>query len=180
MKEFWLDMGYYFSQIWVGWNVKAPLAIMTGFYSGYLNGDWLMFIVFCLMTLFDVLLGSWLALKRRCFDPRLFGKWVLKVLVHFAVILVVAVCIKSILAPLGVKFPLLDLFLGFLICTEGLSVLKNMRRLGWPVPKAAVRIVAGLQSEADRKAAAFFKRPENDRRGKAKPDSDASGKAYEE
>ena len=182
MKEFWADAGYHFSQIWAGWTIKAPLSVLAGFYSGFLNGDWFMFITFCCMTFLDVMLGSWLAVKRRRFDPRLFGKWVVKVLVHFAVIFIVGVCIRSILVPIGSHFPLLDLFLGLLICTEGLSVLKNMRRLGMSVPRLATRILTGVQDKAEKKATDFFSQPENDRRRAPMPEpcGEPGGKAYDD
>ncbi len=115
--------------------------------------------------------GPWLAVTRRRFDVRLFGQWVIKVGTHFLVILIVGLSIRSVLEPLGVQFPLLDLFLGMLICTEGISILKNMRRLGLPVPKIAARMLADIQDKAEQRAALFFSRPENDRRKTPRPES---------
>ena len=86
-------------------------------------------------------------------------------------IFVVGLAIRSILEPLGISFPLLDLFLGMLICTEALSILKNMQRLGLPVPKLATRILADVQEKAERKATDFFSRPENDRRRRPRPET---------
>ena len=169
MKEVWLQANYYFSQIWDGWLIKILLAAVPGFYSGHLNGDWALLLIFSAMIFVDLIFGTWLAIKRRAFDVRLFGRWVVKVGTHFFVILIVGLSIRSILEPLGVRFPLLDLFLGMLICTEGLSILKNMRRLGLPVPKLAIKLLTDAQDKAEGKAADFFRRPDNDRRRSPRP-----------
>ena len=127
MRELTFQIGYYLSQIFAGWSFKVPVSAAAGFYAGHLGGDWVLFLIFCLMMAVDLLFGSCLAFKRRRFDPRLFGRWVIKALTHFAVIVIVALAAHSILGPLQINFPLLDLFLGPLICTEALSTLKNMK-----------------------------------------------------
>ena len=141
-----------------------------------------MLLIFSAMIFVDLIFGTWLAAKRRRFDVRLFGRWVVKVGTHFFVILIVGLSIRPVLEPLGIKFPLLDLFLGMLICTEGLSVLKNMRRLGLPVPKMAIKLLTDAHEKAERKAADFFSRPENDRRRSPRPEpcGPATGDAYDE
>ena len=123
------------------------------------------------MIVIDLLFGTWLAIRRERFDLRLFGRWVVKVGTHFFVIFIVGLAIRSILEPLCISFPLLDLFLGLLICTEALSILKNMQRLGLPVPRLATRLLADMREQAEAKAAVFFSRPENDRRKQPRSDS---------
>lgn len=182
MKELWFQATYFFSQIWAGmWPVKAPLSLAVGFYSGHLGGDWVLLLVFSAMIVTDLAFGTWLAVKRRRFDLRLFGRWVVKVGTHFFVIAVVGVTIRSILGPLSLNLPLLDLFLGLLICTEALSILKNMRRLGLPVPKLAVKLIGDVQTKAEQKVDNFFNRPENDRRRpRPEPGPEPAGKAYDD
>ena len=171
MKEVWFQANYYFSQIWDGWPIKILLAAAPGFYSGHLGGDWALLLIFSAMIAIDLVFGTWLAIKRRAFDVRLFGRWVVKVGTHFFVILIVGLSIRSVLEPLGVRFPLLDLFLGMLICTEGLSILKNMRRLGLPVPNLAIKLLTDAQDKAEQKTADFFSRPDNDRRRSPRPET---------
>jgi toxin secretion/phage lysis holin len=179
MKEIWAQSNYYFSQIWNGWMLKVPLSTVAGFYTGHLGGDWVLLLVFSAMIFVDLVFGTWLAIKRKLFDVRLFGRWVVKVGTHFFVIFVVGLAIRSILEPLSIDFPLLDLFLGMLICTEALSILKNMQRLGLPVPKLATRILADIQDKAEQKATDFFNQPENDRRKSPREETgrDAGGKS---
>ena len=164
MKEVWFQAGYYFSQIWDGWMFKIPLATVAGFYTGHLSGDWVLLLIFSAMIGIDLIFGTWLAVRRQRFDVRLFGRWVVKVGTHFFVIFIVGLAIRSILEPLSISFPLLDLFLGMLICTEALSILKNMQRLGLPVPRLAINLLTEAREKGEQKAADFFKRPENDRR----------------
>lgn len=184
MKELWFQVNHYFSQIWAGWPIKLPIAALGGFYTGYLGGDGRLVLAFLAMIVIDLLLGTWLAVRLRRFDVRLFGRWVLKVGTHFAVILIVGVAIRAVLEPMGIKFPLLDLFLGLLICTEALSIVKNMGRLGLPVPRLATKILTNIQQAGDRKAAEFFSQPQNDRRRRPRPEAEAvpcpEGKAYDE
>ena len=171
MKELAIQIAYYFSQIWTGWSVKMPFALVTGLYTGYLGGDWLLFLIFFFMVGLDLCLGTCLAIRRKRFDPRLFGLWVVKVLTHCTVIVIVGLAVKSLLGPLSINFPLLDLFLGLLICTDALSILKNMQRLVLPVPRLATRLLADMREQAEAKAAVFFSRPENDRRKQPRSDS---------
>lgn len=183
MKELWFQATYFFSQIWADmWPVKAPLSLAVGFYSDYLGGDRGLLLIFSVMIAVDMFFGSWLAIKLRRFDVRLFGRWVVKVLTHFTIIGVVGATIRSILGPLSLNFPLLDLFLGLLICTEALSILKNMRRLGLPVPKLAAKILTNVQTRAEQKVDNFFNRPENDRRKRPRSDPcpEPTGKAYDD
>jgi toxin secretion/phage lysis holin len=183
MKELWVQASYFFSQIWAGMlPVKAPLSLALGFYSGYLGGDWLLLLVFTAMIVIDLVFGTWLAIRRQRFEVRLFGRWVVKAGTHFFVIAVVGVAIRSILEPLSISFPLLDLFLGLLICTEALSVLKNMKRLGLPVPRLAARILTDAQGKAEKLAEDFFSRPENDRRRRPRAELDPApgGKAFDD
>ena len=180
MKELWMQSTYYFWQIWDGWMLKVPLATVAGFYTGHLGGDWVLLLIFSAMIVIDLVFGTWLAIRRRHFDVRLFGRWVVKVGTHFFVIFIVGLAIRSILEPLSIGFPLLDLFLGMLICTEALSVLKNMQRLGLPVPRLATRMLTDIQGQAERKAADFFSQPGNDRRKMPRPETcGKSGKAYD-
>jgi toxin secretion/phage lysis holin len=181
VKEVWAQANYYFSQIWDGWALKVPLATLAGLYTDHTGGKWALLVIFSGMIAVDLFFGTWLAAKRRCFNVRLFGRWVVKAGTHFFVIYIVGVAVRSILEPLGISFPLLDLFLGMLICTETLSVLKNMRRLGLPVPRLATRILTDVQDKAERKAADFFSRPENDRRRSPRPETGGhSGGAYDD
>lgn len=168
MKELWAQSSYYFSQVWEGWPIKILLVAVPGLF-GRLGGDWELLLIFSVMVAIDLILGTWLAIKRHRFEMRLFGRWVVKVGTHFFVIFIVGLSIRSILEPLSIGFPLLDLFLGMLICTEGLSILKNMRRLGLPVPKLAVKLLSEAQEKAEQKTADFFSRPENDRRLPLRP-----------
>lgn len=176
MKEIWVQSNYYFSQTWDGWAIKVMLAAVPGFYSAHLGGDWVMLLLFSAMVVIDLTFGTWLAIKRSRFEVRLFGRWVVKVGTHFFVIFIVGLSIRSILEPLGIRFPLLDLFLGMLICTEGLSVLKNMQRLGLPVPKLAIKLLSDAQDKAEQKTTDFFSRPENDRRRNNRPDDGFRGR----
>jgi len=182
MKDLWFQASYFFGQIWEGlWPVKAPLSLALGFYSGYLGGDWVLLIAFTGMIVIDLAFGTWLAIRKQCFEVRLFGRWVVKVGTHFFVIVIVGVAIRAILEPLSISFPLLDLFLGLMICTEALSVLKNMKRLGLPVPRMATRILSDVQCQAERRAEDFFSRPENDRRKQPRPEpeTEPTGEAYD-
>ena len=164
LKEIWIQANYFFGQIWDGlWPVKAPLSLVMAFYSSYLGGDWLLMLVFTGMIVIDLAFGTWLAVKLRRFEVRFFGRWVVKAGTHFFVILIVGLAIKSVLEPLSISFPLLDLFLGLLICTEAFSVLKNMRNLGLPVPNLATRILADVQTRAEQTAEDFFRLPGGDR-----------------
>mgnify|MGYP003623255281 FL=1 len=78
--------------------------------------------------------------------------------------MIIALAARSILGPLKINLPVVDLFLGLLICTEALSILKKMQRLGLPVPKVAARLLADMRQGAEERARHFFSRPENDRR----------------
>ena len=184
MKDLWFQVGHFFSQIWSGlWPVKAPFSLPVGCYSGVLGGEGVLLIVFSAMIVVDLFLGILLAFLCSRLDPMRFGRWVVTALIHSAVTGSAGVAAKSSLGPLQINFPLLDLFLGLLICTEALSILRNMQRLGLPVPKLATRILTDVQYQAEQRAADFFSRPENDRRRQPRGEvceEPARGKAYDD
>ncbi|MDL2226985.1 phage holin family protein [Deltaproteobacteria bacterium OttesenSCG-928-M10] len=172
LKDLAFQVTYYFGQIWAGWQVKVPLSIFTGFYVNHLGGDAAALVTWFSLVVVDLAFGAWLAVRRRRFDVRAFGRWAVKVATHCLVIIIAGLAFRSVLLPMGLTIPLLDLTLGLLVCTEALSILKNMQRLGLPVPKLAVRLIGGLSGKAEDKIEDFFNRPANDRRRPQRPNHD--------
>ena len=158
------QINHYFTQIWAGWQVKLPLSLLAGFYTDHLGGDAVALVTWFAMIVIDLFFGTWFALKSRRFDVKSFGFWVIKLGTHSVVIIIAGAAFRSVLTPLGLNFPLLNLALGILVCTEALSIFKNMDRLGLPVPNLVVRFIDGLKSKAENQAEDFFSRPENNRR----------------
>jgi phage-related holin len=173
VRDLVFQVSYYLGQIWAGWQVKVPLSFLAGLYVNHLGGDAVALLTWFVMVVVDLAFGTWLAVRRRRFDVRAFGRWAVKVGTHCLVITVAGLAFRSVLQPMGLPhIPLLDLTLGLLVCTEALSILKNMQRLGLPVPKVVVRVIGTLQDKAEAKVENFFSAPANDRRRPRRTDND--------
>lgn len=173
-KEVLLDAGYYLNQLMSGIGIKAFIASFAGLYSGLLNGQWFLVLVFYFLTLIDLAFGTTAAVIRKKWSVHRFGKWVIKLITYSVCILVVGLVNGSLARITGnfeilaFKIPLLDCFLILLIVTEAMSIFCNLDRMGWAPPVEAMRIINNIHNKTvdriDEATKTTNPPPEGDRR----------------
>lgn len=139
---------YYNAQVLSGWQVKIPLATLGSIYSTYIGGDVGIVILFLVAIFLDLVFGSWLAIKNKCFDPHQFGLWILKVCSYLAIVLLLGATLRSMVGNLTVELRFMEWIFGGLILTELLSIIRKMHLLGIPVPKSIVALITMAQRRA--------------------------------
>lgn len=171
LREIMLDAWYYLSQLGGGWNIKVPLAALAGFYTTTLNGDWLMVTGFYILTFVDLVFGTVVAIQRRQFSVRRFGKWIIKVGTYTACIVMVGFAHTSVIRMSDMRIPILDGFLIVLITTEIMSIFCNISKAGLTVPPFALKLVSSIHDKTtDSLSQACGQKKDDDQSGRPDPD----------
>lgn len=171
IREILLDAWYYLSQLGAGWPFKAPLAAFATFYTTTLGGDWLMMSGFYILTFVDLIFGTVVAIQRRQFSVRRFGKWVLKVCTYTACIIMVGFVNTSISRTGDFGAPFLNGVLVVIITTEVMSVFCNMDKAGLPVPAWLVKLISNIHEKTtDTLNQACGSKKDDDQGGPPEPD----------
>lgn len=146
------DVAYYIAQIWAGWQIKgavsAVIAACSTFYTGCFFGNWALFCIWVLFMTVDLGLGAALAIKKGQFTMVRFRKFITKAGTHVAIIALFGFLNHSFSSTAGTALPITDWFLCMLLCSEALSILSNMDKLGLPVPPVARRVIAIMHRKA--------------------------------
>ena len=141
---------YHMDRLLDHWPFKLLLSPFMVFYGSILGGNGKLLLFFYVSLLLDLLLGAVAAGLAGKFSPARFGGWVVKAVTYTLCIFLVGMVSQAVAEIIGVNW-LLDAFMGVMVITEVLSVLRNMAELGWPVPPIAVRLAAKAQSQAGHK-----------------------------
>ncbi len=138
MGETWRDImetvQYYVSQLWAGAGIKSFLAALATIYIDLFHGQVIILNVYLLFSGVDLALGTWRAVKTDRWSPKFVLYWVRKLFTY--------VCIVSLFGGMSLAFFLwtgmnLQLVNFLLVCcciTELGSIIKNMKKLGMPLP----------------------------------------------
>lgn len=113
IKNFFAFVALYFA-----WVFDANLKVLLSVY---------------LLICFDALTGVLVALKEKTISSRGFYRSAVKCVVYFIMLLVGRIVDKQ--TPIQLAAPILDTYL---IITEAISILENISKLGFPVPKKIV------------------------------------------
>ena len=147
------DLVYYFSQIWAGWPIKATVGAgvccLASLYTNFFYGNAVLVLLWLLLVTVDLLLGVGVALQRHKFTLVRLKKFVAKVFAHAVTIGIMGLLNHALSAAFGMEMPILNWFMCVLLCTEGASILVNMDKLGWPVPKIAHKIISKMDKKAN-------------------------------
>lgn len=154
------DLMYYFSQIWAGWPIKgavgAGVCCVTSLYTNFFYGNITLVFLWMILVTADLILGVMVALRKSKFTMARLKKFVTKVFAHALTIALFGVLNHSLTATSGYATPLLDWVMVLLLLTEGASILINMDKMGWPVPKIAHKIIAKMDKSANQKIDALL------------------------
>lgn len=143
-------------------NIPAFLASLPVAFSSHFFGDWHLLEIWFYSTCLDLLLGSWAAKKRKKFSVRRFRSWSCKILVHGISILIVGVLAYVSSVALGYNVWILNIYLAIMIFKELASLVRNMEKLGWPVPELLVHMVDALEKNASKRAKKLVKNLKGD------------------
>ncbi|WP_304736859.1 phage holin family protein [uncultured Desulfovibrio sp.] len=160
----WEGIVYYSQNIASLWAEKAVFStLITGFVSVF-GGDALLIWFLCVMWFVDFLFGLMEALRRNRFRCRMLIRGVLKLPTYCLYLLLVGVVNMVITRSLGMEFPVLNLFIAYLVITDVVSIMGHMLHLGMPVPRLLRNIILKSQANIEHKVDQILDDDQEDRR----------------
>jgi toxin secretion/phage lysis holin len=94
----------------------------------------------------DTVTGVWAAIvKKKAFTSQRFARIGSKLIGYSAVVIVCAVATNALPAARGMQETAICGVIGFVLATEGLSILENVAKMGLPVPQRLKDILKGAK-----------------------------------
>lgn len=144
------SMAHYLGQLVAGAWLKGLVATLVTIYIEMFRGDIVILNVYFMFAAVDLFLGTWYALRVRSWSPRYLLYWVRKLLTYVGLVSVFGGLCMTITLTTGSSLGLVNWLLLCCIITEFGSILKNIKRLGLPLPplfEVILRLVRRRASE---------------------------------
>lgn len=151
-SDIWIDISYYFHEVYNCIHLKAFLASLPVVYTMHFLGEWHLFEI--LFSTMGADLGLRLMLTcqskkvRWCKIVHRIRKWIIRVVAACLTIIAIGVVTHAVSIGLKYDIPILNVVMVLLITLEMNSVLRNLIRLGLPIHPAIMWAVKVLGKSA--------------------------------
>lgn len=125
---------YYSQSLASLWQVKMMAGAVLTWFSSVFGGHEMLVIMMVSAVCLDLVLGLVHSFTRGKFRCRVLARGVLKLPCYGIYMLLVACFNLSLKLAVGFETPLLNIFLAYLIFTDGISILTHLHNMGMPVP----------------------------------------------
>jgi toxin secretion/phage lysis holin len=139
------------SGIVAGWEVKAAAGTAFAALCSFLDMDQRIAFILCIAIAADFFLGMLDAAKRGRFRCRAVVFGTTKIFWYIIYIGIVSAINQTISYSLSYRFPLLDLFMSYLVASDCVSITGHLQSLGVPVPALLKYIVKGTHKNTSKK-----------------------------
>ena len=146
LQNFYQSLSKMFSNI----EVKAAAALALGWLEYVLPTDTARHIaIWCLVLIaLDTVTGAWACIvKGEALESRKLARLGTKILGYGSVVVVCAAATNALPSAKGMQEIAVCSVLGFVLATEGLSILENATKMGLPVPKKLKNALKGVKQE---------------------------------
>ena len=133
------------------WPQKIAISAAIAGFTTTLGGDVFLVWLLCGLWALDFVFGFAEALRDGRFRCRTLGRGVLKLPTYCLYLILVGAVNISLSRALHVPMPMLDMFAGYLITTEAVSVVGHMIRLGLPMPATLHNLILRGQAKLQRR-----------------------------
>lgn len=131
-------------------HIKIILGTIASFYVDFLNGNAsLPIILFCFISI-DTIFGLLVARQEGRYCPDKFYKWIIKVYRYCIIIPIAGLAIYAFESSIGYTTPILNILVASFIATEFQSIIKKMKKLGYPIHQGLVNFAYGFKSKSDK------------------------------
>jgi len=144
-------MGEAVGKLGVNWHYKILASPPVVAYGQFFGGDGIILAWFYGLFFTDLVFGVANAVKAESFKRRYMERWVVKLVTYTICIAMVGTINDALKRSLGFNFPLLDIFMTFLLAGEVLSICDHLNALGCPVPAVLMRLATRIRKKAESK-----------------------------
>ena len=138
--------------LWAAWEIKAAAGTLFAGVCSILDIDEKMLTCVCIALAGDFLLGMLDAFKRGRFRCRAVAFGVTKIFWYGMFITIMALLNRSFGMAVGLRLPLLDLFVAYLVASDCVSMTGHLHSMGVSVPPLLTAIAYKIRKTAERKA----------------------------
>jgi len=125
-------------------EIKIMAASLFVCFDWIFNGKYeAVYIIFTLLII-DNITGIWYAWKTKNINSRDFSRSPQKILIYFIMLIVSRMVDKTL--PITAASSIMD---AFIVCTEAISILENISKLGYPVPTFLVTRLKNFYDKKD-------------------------------
>jgi phage-related holin len=142
---------YYVRELYDSLNLATLLATIPILFTAHLLGDWRLVEAYFFVTFADLALGIINSYYNHKFNWDRLGKWVIKLSTHCVVIILVGIVGAVLKIATTVDVHLLNLALAVLTIQEISSILRNMCKMGLPVPPFIIALTKKMNKRLMRK-----------------------------
>ena len=148
------------SGIAAGWEVKALVATAFAAACSFLDIDQRIAAILCAAVIADFLCGVLDACKRGRFRCRAVIYGTTKIFWYIVYIGIVSAINQTVSYSVGMRLPLLDLFMSYLVASDCVSVTGHLQSLGVPVPPLLRMIVGKAKKNVEEKVSQVLDDPD--------------------
>ena len=131
------------------YTLKMIISITGAAYADMSGGEPKLLTALLLVLGFDIFFGMLRAIKDHEFSLHGLQHGVVKLLTYCLTIFLVCVISGAANTSFGMNMHIQDFFMFYMLTTEVLSILRNMKRIGLPVPGLVERIAMGAQHKSE-------------------------------
>ena len=146
MTDHIADIMHYTQALAVLWPIKAAIAAIAAWFS---TEPFLLYAVFSVMIA-DLAFGLLTALKHKTFDCRVFKRGGMKFVAYMLCIFLVGIVDLCITIAFHIDFPVLEVFLAYIVAQDAISIMGHMQRLGLKMPGLVNRILRRSKARMER------------------------------
>lgn len=125
---------YYTDQFTAGAWVKGMTALLMTVYTKLFLGDVVVLNVYFVFTFVDLLLGTWYAILTNTWSPKYFLYWIRKLVIYVGIISLFGGLCLTLTITTGTNTGFINWLLLCCVLTEFGSIIKNLKKLGLPLP----------------------------------------------
>lgn len=133
-QDFMMSVDYYIEQLAASVVVKGLIAFALMLYVDIFHGSVLVLDTYFLFAVIDLVLGMGYAVRQDKWSSRYIFYWMRKMVAYTGLVMLFGGLCASITATAGLSFKLVNWLLLCCIITELGSILKNLKKLGVPLP----------------------------------------------
>lgn len=144
---------HYIEQLFAGAWVKGLLAGILTIYIELFHGNIAVLNIYFIFAVIDLVLGTWYAHRVRSWSPRYVLYWLRKLVAYVGLVSLFGGLCLTITITTGENMGLVNWLLLCCTITEFGSILKNLKKLGVPLPPVLEVLLRLIRKQASEKIA---------------------------
>lgn len=128
---------------------KTSMSFLGASYAAVSGGEPMLLAYLLMFMGADIVFGLADSIKNRQYSPYKLHRGVIKIFTYLFTTFLVCVLSNAVNITTGVNMHIQDFFMTYMLTTEAISIMRHMRRLGFPVVGIFDKIAFGAKHKAD-------------------------------